>query len=111
MRQTNLRAAAAIAAITLLAACGDARLDKLSLGISADSVTKAIGEPPHREAAYLMAGKQWQLLFFARSAATEKDSIPWRKMSPVVLIDGKTVGWGWHWWSDASTKQGIIMPK
>ena len=111
MRQKTFRAAATLATLTLLAACADARLDKLALGISKDSVAALIGDTPHRTNAYLTAGKQWEVQFFARSTTAAKDSVPWRKMSPVVFIDGKTVGWGWGWWSGASKKQKIAMPK
>ena len=111
MRQRNVRAAAALATVILLAACGDARLDKLTLGISTDSAAKVIGDAPHRTNAYLTAGKQWTVQFSSRSAAADKDSIPWRKMSPVVFIDGKVVGWGWGWWSGTAQKQNIAMPR
>ena len=110
MRQRNARAAAALATLTLLAACGDARLDKLALGVPSDSVQKLMGEAPHRTADYLTGGRRWEVQFYARSAAADKDSLPWRTMSPVVFIDGKTVGWGWSWWGDASAKQKIAMP-
>jgi hypothetical protein len=111
MHQKKVRAVAALAALTLLAACGDARLDKLTLGISADSATKAIGDAPHRTLSYLTGGKQWAIQFYARNSAGPADSLPWRKMSPVVFIDGKAVGWGWSWWNGAARKQGIAMPK
>jgi len=111
MRQTHFRAALALTTVTLLAACGDARLDKLALGISGDSASALIGDKPHTKLNYLTAGTQWEVLLYSRSAATEKDSIPWRKMSPVILIGGKTVGWGWGWWGKTAAKQGIAMPK
>lgn len=111
MRQKTFRAGMALATITLLAACSDARLDKLALGISKDSATALIGEAPHRTLSMQTASKGWDVQLYARSATTEKDSILWRKMSPVVFIDGKTVGWGWSWWTGASAKQGIVMPK
>ena len=111
MRQRIVRAAAALATLTLLAACSDARLDKLTLGISPDSAAKLIGDAPHRDNAYLTAGKVWDVQLYARSTANPKDSIRWRKMSPVIFIDGKAVGWGWGWWSGAAKKQNILMPK
>lgn len=111
MRQQHVRSGAALAVLTLLMACGDARLDKLALGISKDSATAIIGEAPHRQSAYFTAGKNWEIQFYARSSATAQDSIPWRKMSPVIFVDGKAVGWGWSWWSSASKKQNIAMPK
>jgi hypothetical protein len=110
MRQTHLRAALALATLTLLAACGDARLDKLSLGISKDSAAAAMGEAPHTTITELTGGKVWDVQFYARSAVGAKDSVAWRAMSPVVFIDHKVVGWGWSWWGDAAKKQGIAMP-
>lgn len=111
MRHANFRAGLALATMTTLAACSDARLDKLSLGISTDSATALVGEKPHRTISMLTASKQWDVQFYARSAAADADSVPWRKMSPVVFIDHKAVGWGWSWWGGAAAKQGIAMPK
>ena len=111
MRARMLTATAAIASILLLAACGDARLDKLSLGISKDSATAVMGEPPQSETGYLTAGKLWNVEFCSRTSAGPKDSIPWGKMSPIILINGKVVGWGWHWWRGEAAKQHIPMPE
>jgi hypothetical protein len=111
MHHKHFRMAATLAAMALLAACSDPRLDKLALGISKDSVAKLIGDTPHRTNVYLTSGKQWEVEFYARSSAAAKDSIAWRKMSPVIYIGGKTIGWGWGWWSGTSKKQGIEMPK
>lgn len=111
MRQTHFRAALALTTVTLLAACGDARLDKLALGISKDSTAAVIGDKPHRTISLLTGGKVWEVQFYARSAVADTDSVAWRKMSPVVFIDQKSVGWGWGWWGGASVKQGIAMPK
>ena len=111
MRQTHFRAALALATTITLVGCADARLDKLALGISRDSASKLIGEAPHRTISMLTAGKLWDVQFYARTAVTDADSVPWRKMSPVVFIDHKTVGWGWSWWGDAAAKQNIGMPK
>ena len=111
MRQTTFRAGLALGTTILLAACGDARLDKLALGITGDSASTLMADKPHRTIDMLTAGKQWQVRFYARTAATDADSVPWRTMSPVVLIDGKTVGWGWSWWGKASARQGIAMPR
>jgi hypothetical protein len=103
--------APAIAAVTLLTACGDARLDKLALGISKDSAASVIGSAPHRNLSYLTAGRTWDVQFYSRSDVAGTDSIPWRKMSPVIFISGKSVGWGWSWWGKTAKKQGIAMPQ
>lgn len=92
------------------AACGDARLDHLSIGISGDSATHAIGDPPHRVATYLSESHQWTVQLYDRGHAGDADSVLWRKMSPVVLIDGKVVGWGWSWWDGAAAKHHLPVP-
>ena len=111
MRHATFRAGLALATLTLLAACGDARLDKLALGITKDSAAATIGDKPHRTISMMTAGKVWEVQFYARSTVKAEDSVAWRKMSPVVFLDEKTVGWGWGWWGGAAAKQGIAMPK
>ena len=110
MHPKTSRTVVALASLLVLAACSDKRLDNLTIGIAKDSVDKVIGDAPHRTAGYITAGKQWEVRLYSRSKSDAKDSIAWRKMSPVVLIDGKTVGWGWSWWGGASKKNGIGMP-
>lgn len=110
MRSITVRLASALALVTLVAACGDARLDKLNLGISKDSAAALIGEAPHRTISFITAGKIWEIQFYARSSVAAGDSLPWRAMSPVVFIDHQSVGWGWHWWGKEAAKQGIAMP-
>ncbi|MGH7592706.1 MAG: hypothetical protein ACRELE_02490, partial [Gemmatimonadales bacterium] len=89
MRYTDTRAAAVLAITIVVTACGDSRLDKLALGISKDSAVTLIGEPPHREASYLTAGKLWEIQLYSRGTAAATDSLPWRQMSPVVFVDHK----------------------
>lgn len=111
MRQMYIRAGLALATMMLLTGCSDTRLDKLALGLSKDSVSALMGDPPHRTVSMLTGGKNWDVQLYSRGAVTDADSVPWRKMSPVVFIDQKAVGWGWRWWGDAAAKQGIAMPK
>ncbi len=111
MRQRRLQALAAMLGLTALAACGDSRLNNLTLGMASDSVSTIIGQPPHRSMTYLTAGKHWGLQLFPRSSTDLKDSVVWRKLSPVVTIDGKVVGWGWKWWSHEAAVQHVDMPK
>lgn len=110
MHHKTYRALAA-ASLMILAACADARLEKLTLGMNKEAVASAIGDAPHRTATYFTAGKSWDLQLYSRSSADQKDSIVWRKMSPVVFIDDKAVGWGWSWWSGEAAKEKIAMPE
>ncbi|MGH7523032.1 MAG: hypothetical protein ACREK8_01880 [Gemmatimonadales bacterium] len=110
MRAPLLFASLAIVAIASLAGCGDSRLDKLSIGITKDSASHAIGDVPHRELSYLTSGKIWEVQLYSRHSVDARDSINWRAMSPVVFINHRVVGWGWSWWGDEAAKQKIAMP-
>lgn len=110
MRKVSVRAAVATAAMLVLAACGDTRLDKLTLGISKDSAATVIGDPPHRTLSYVAAGKLWDIQMYSRKRAADADSVAWREMSPLVFIDHKLVGWGWTWWGPEAAKMGFAMP-
>ncbi len=104
---TALSAAAAVAALT---GCGDRRLDKLAVGIPRDSVTSVMGSLPHTTETYFVNSKNWELDLFTRNPTLPADSVPWRKMSPVVLANGKVVGWGWTWWGKQAVKLNVPMP-
>jgi hypothetical protein len=112
-----------LSAVALLAlvACGDSRLGKLTINMPKDSVAIVMGTP-HRTSTYMLSGKVWEFAVYpvgnetptavkvktsSGQDSTITDSIPWRKMSPVVMIDGKVVGWGWGWWDKESAKLGI----
>lgn len=110
MRAPLLTASLAIAAIASLAGCGDSRLNMLSIGITGDSASHAMGDVPHRELSYLTAGKLWEVQFYSRGTVDPKDSVNWREMSPVIFINHRVVGWGWGWWSGEAAKQKIAMP-
>ena len=111
MRGWTIRASVALLAVATLSACGDRRLAKLTLNLPADSVAIAMkAEAPHRTLSYLTAGRQWEVRLYAKDAAATTDSIAWRKLSPVVLTDGKVVGWGWGAWDKLAAKLSIPMP-
>lgn len=115
------------AALIALVACGDARLSKLSVNMTKDSLAAVMKSAPHRTQSLLLNGKVWDVSVYdygqkplppvtvktsMGSDSTVADSIPWRKMSPVVTIDGKVVGWGWGWWDKESAKLRIpLVPK
>ncbi len=115
-----------LTAVTLLAlvACGDARLGKLAVNMTADSLATVMGSAPHRTQSIILNGKVWSVSVYDNGTtplppiavktpmgtdSTVIDSIPWRKMSPVVLIDGKVVGWGWGWWDKQSAKMALPL--
>lgn len=98
-------------AVVSLSACGDSRLKKLSVGIDKDSLAVLMAsDAPHTSASYLTEGKYWELLMYPRKEAAAGDSIAWREMSPVVMTDGKVVGWGWSYLDETAVKQGFQVP-
>jgi len=94
------RPVALIAGLSLLGGmigCGgtDPRFKQLTVGISRDSALKVIGvEKPSRADPFLVNGHYIEVLYYTRTGAQEP--VPDRKMSPVVVVDGKLVGWGWR---------------
>jgi hypothetical protein len=88
---------AALALAAALAACssGDARFEQLTVGITKDSALKVMGSPPPtRTDPFLTDGKFIEVMYFAPAGTA--DSLPDRKMSPLVTVDGRLVGWGWE---------------
>lgn len=99
-----------VVAIVGVAACSDARLKKLSVGIEQDSVAAVMGSEPHRTETYQTQGKFWEVMLYARGDEAPEDSVTWRKLSPVVMADGKLVGWGWDYWQKEAETLNIPVP-
>lgn len=106
----QIRRAFTVIAIVGLAACGDARLKKLSTGIEKDSLAVVMGDEPHRAESYQTAGKFWEIRLYARGNEAAEDSVEWSKLSPVVMADGKVVGWGWDYWRKEAETLNIPVP-
>lgn len=105
------RRAVALAAIVTVGACGDTRLKKLTTGIEKDSVAVVMSaDAPYRSQDFLTEGKRWEVLMYSRGDSTAVDTIPWRDLSPVVLTDGKVVGWGWGYWEEQASVLKIPVP-
>ncbi len=103
-------------AVTLgLAACGtsDARLAKLTAGIPKDSALKVMGGgKPSRIDSYLTGGHMIEALYYRPPGESGTDSLPDRKLSVVVVIDGKLRSWGWTAWdSVAGANKIVVAPK
>jgi hypothetical protein len=110
-----------LGAVVLLGACEDKRVKALQTGITRDSVmsvtasgTQRTDSMPsiYKRAEYLINGKMLEVLYFDsddRKAGT--DSIPLRKLTPLVMFDGKLVGKGWAAWDSAASANHISIPK
>jgi hypothetical protein len=94
------------------AACGDARLKDLSVGIDRDSLAVVMQtDAPHRSESYLMEGKFWEVFYYARPNTDPTDSVAWRELSPVVVVDGTVAGWGWKYWEPEAQRLQIPVPE
>jgi len=113
MRITWRRGVRLLALGTLVAAGAcerpDARLEKLAVGISKDSVLAIMGGQPARTDAYLNQGQYIQALYFPPQGSAPPDSGQDRTMSPVILIGaaGKVTGWGWSYWDSVAAANKI----
>lgn len=110
------RAAGSLSLIGVLASCAgktDPRLEQLSAGIGKDSVLKVMGaEKPEKATAFLIAGSYIEAMYFPVPGATDSAGITDRKMSPVIVIDGKLVAWGWKQWDSLAAAHNIpVAPK
>ena len=96
-----------------LAACApnDKRLEQLTVGISKDSTLKLMGaEKPQRVEPFLVGGKYIEVMYYAPPGAT--DSVPDRKTSPLIAVDGVLIGWGWKTLDSLSATTKIsVQPK
>ena len=84
------------AALLLLAGCGqsDKRFELLTAGITKDSVNTIMGiEKPQRVDPFLLDGKYVEVTYYRKPGVS--DSMPDRKLSPLILVDGTLVSWGW----------------
>lgn len=98
--------------LVLTAGCGDGRLKKLSVGIDRDSVAVVMqADQPLKSESYIVDGKVWDVLYYSNGSAAEgDDSIATRKLSPVIMADGKVAGWGWDYWEREAPKLKVQLP-
>ncbi|MCU0651813.1 MAG: DUF3192 domain-containing protein [Candidatus Omnitrophica bacterium] len=81
-------------------------LNSLSLGMPRAEVLKIMGtEPvmsegqsvdnPYRTDIFKGANKTYEILYYVSDVKINDGSISDNELTPVVLLDGKLVGWGW----------------
>ena len=110
---------ALVAAGTLaLAACGDAKLKRLELGISRDSMLTVLaqGAPAgdslpfiYTHNAYLVDGKVFDIYFYdaENRKRQETPGVSDKEVIPIVVVDGVVRGMGWRYADDLQKQYKI----
>jgi hypothetical protein len=115
----------AIAATALLSACQDERVKDVDTGITRDSLLTIWSKDTHgvdslpsvyQREKYLIAGKNYEVLYFSPTGkkaytGAQKDTIAWKDLTPVAMIDNKVVGKGWDFLDSLYTANKIPLKK
>ena len=114
---------ALIAAATLVA-CEDARVKSVdSVGMTRDQVLTKLGEDAqgvgpdsmpnvYRRSEFLVDGKKYEILYFSdENAKANKDTVPYKDLTPIVLVDNKFIGKGWAFFDSVGQATKIPVPK
>jgi hypothetical protein len=112
----------AVLGLAVIAACGDSRVKNLSEGISRDSLLTILrdGEPVvggdslahvYEVAAYLVNGKRYEVFYYTKGdEVAGVDSLPAKRLTPIVLQDGNVSGWGWEHWDSVAKTINLPLP-
>lgn len=108
------------------AACGDARLKKLSENISRDSAMKLLldeGAPPdsaphvYREARYLVDGRFYRIAYYTKTDRKEANDTLEKvapllddELTPIVFVNDTLRVWGWDKWEDIAATIHVPVP-
>ena len=131
MSHSFVRRSTAIGALSLaivLVACEDKRVSQLDTGITRDSALSVISHDIKPGSAtgpdsfpnvymrdrYLISGKNYEVLYFTpnneKIEKAGKDTIPKRKLSPIVFVNNRLVGHGWDFWDSLAATLKIPVP-
>ncbi len=114
---------AALAAAALVSACEDKRVKQLDTGITRDSAVSILshdtkGTKPdsfpnvYRRERYLICGKNYEVLFFTPNNEKEgRDSVSFKKLTPIVFVENRMVGRGWNYFDSLSKANKIPVKK
>ena len=128
---------AGLLGVAFLAACEDKRVKELKTGISRDSAVSVIkqdakpatttGTPTdsfpnvYTREQYLINGQNFDVLYFTpendkakvlpfgRRPQTKEDSIPFKRLTPLVFVNNKLIGRGWDFWDSVSKANKIPL--
>lgn len=116
---------AALSGMALLGACTDKRVKAVDTGISRDSMLTVIGKGSpgvdslpnvYQRERYLIDTKNYEILFFSPTGkhafvGVQKDTIPWKDLTPIAMIDNKVMGKGWDYLDSLYKAHSIPVKK
>jgi hypothetical protein len=121
-RGTRLLAVAS--AVAALAACEDKRVQAIDTGMTRDQAITQLSKDARRSAGpdsmpnvfrrseYLVDGKQYEVLYFTSGNEKPKiDSVEWKDLTPIVLVNNRVIGKGWDFWDSTAKALRITVPK
>jgi hypothetical protein len=113
---------ASFLAIAATVACADARVKKLSEGISRDSVLTILRDGQaktatdsmqhvYEAAAYLVNGVRYDVVYYTKGEELAGvDSVPPKQLTPIVLQNDSVTGWGWEHWDSVARVLKVTLP-
>jgi hypothetical protein len=120
----NALTLAVMATAIVTTACEDKRVKAIHEGMPIDSAVSKIAEDAkpgagagttqnvYTRSRYLINGKNYEVLFFTpNNERAGKDSVPWKKLTPIVFVDNREVGKGWQYWDSVSAANKIPLQK
>ena len=70
-------------------------LSRLTLDMSRQQVLTVMKRPYRSETLSLSNGKRLELLYYHTDLKTPDGAVTDDELTPVVMIEGKVIGWGW----------------
>jgi hypothetical protein len=104
---------------------GAAQLEPVNTGMPKDSVLALLGKGPltakfadtlrvtngFRSSTYLLNGKTYDVLFYREEAGDVSEPVQQDRETPIVLENGKVLGWGWRFYVEEAMKShGLPSP-
>jgi hypothetical protein len=130
MTRSFVRSASAVLLGTFLfAACSDneigaTRLKPVHAGMPKDSVMAIIGQGPltahyadtlrleqgFRHSTFFIDGNRYEVLYYREATGDVTEPVEQEVETPVVLSNGKALGWGWRFYVEAMEKYKLPTP-
>ena len=111
-------------AVALLSACEDKRVSQLDTGITRDSAVTVLAQEikgggsdslpnVYTREQFLINGKMHEVLYFSPgNEKATKDTVPYKKLTPIVFVNNKLVAKGWSAWDSISKANNIpVKPR